>query len=89
MRKRELVQEIHDRTGYTKLTVQEITDAMLGCIASELCAGNSVNLGRFGLFKTARRRSDNTRKPVFVAGRVLKMLVEENENGNQSIHFTE
>lgn len=91
MNKAELVNEIAQATGQTKMQVQNAVAAMLHSVTSALAKGERVTLVGFGTFERRQRqartgvnpqnpkqklRIEAARVPAFRAGQELKDIVD-------------
>ena len=57
MRKKELIEKIHDRMGGTKANATEYVNQMLEVISESLVQGEEVDLAGFGKFSIATREA--------------------------------
>ena len=57
MNKKGLISAVEDRTGYSKIQVEEITDHLFNVIAETLASGEEVGIMGFGVFEVRRRKS--------------------------------
>lgn len=87
--KKELIDQIADKTGKSKSDVKAITEAFLATVVSEVVQGNAVELRGFGTFSsvdTKERKGRNPqtgealqieagRKPKFKVGKQFKEAV--------------
>lgn len=91
MNKAELVNEIAEITGQSKLSVQDAVTALLHSVTSALSKGERVTLVGFGTFERRQRQARTgvnpqnpkqkltiaaARVPVFRAGQELKDIVD-------------
>lgn len=93
MNKAELVGSISEKSGLTVRKSEHALNQMIGVIAGELAAGNTVALVGFGTFKVAERAARiginpksgerielaGKKVPVFKAGSILKAQVNNQE----------
>lgn len=79
--KKELVNQIAERTGVTKVVAKDVIQTFLDAIIEELAAGNRLEFREFGVFETkerAARRAQNPRtleKVDVPAKRIVKFKV--------------
>jgi DNA-binding protein HU-beta len=90
MNKKELVNELADKTDITKKEATELLDTIIDTIEEKLSKGDLVRLVGFGTFKVAKRKArkgvnPRTKKsitipggkvPKFVPGKELKKKVK-------------
>lgn len=86
MNKQELVSQVSENSGLTKVDAEKAIDATIHAITHSLKAGDEVRLVGFGTFTTAERKQTEgrnprtgekinipaTRLPKFRAGKQLK-----------------
>lgn len=86
MNKEQLIDELARKTGFTKVDLRKVFDALLEIITSELRSGGVVKVVGFGQFHTKRAKARVGRNinkgesceiperiiPVFTPGEVLK-----------------
>ncbi|OGN61327.1 MAG: DNA-binding protein HU [Chlamydiae bacterium RIFCSPHIGHO2_12_FULL_49_11] len=89
MNKNELVEEISNKTGFTKADTLRFVNATVETISQQLRKGKDVQLVGFGTFRVTQRKARNGRNPqtgkpikiqakkvaVFKAGKGLKEAV--------------
>ncbi len=63
MNKNELIAMTAEKAGITKKDAERIVNVALESIASELVAGNKVQLAGFGVFETKERAARTGRNP--------------------------
>ncbi len=63
MTKKEIVNQIVEKTSYKQTEVKNIVQLTLDTIASALVAGNNIELRNFGVFKVKTRRPRQGRNP--------------------------
>ena len=61
--KKELVNQIADQTGQTKVIVKDIIQRFLDCIIEELAEGNRLEFREFGVFDIKRRPARKAQNP--------------------------
>lgn len=64
MFKWELIAEVSDRTGYTKVETEAVLDETLQIMAEKLAAGEKVQLTGFGRFDVHERKERQGRNPA-------------------------
>ncbi len=79
MNRADIIENISDKTGLTRIEVSTVLEGVLKMIESELANGGTVELRRFGTFRCverAARRAVNprTREPVKVPRRVMPVF---------------
>ena len=92
MNKKELSENIAERTDFKRKEAETVINAVTECIMEALAAGDKVQIAGFGTFETRQRKARlgrNPRKPdetvsiaaskapVFKAGNLLKRIVNE------------
>lgn len=89
MNKNELIEELSDKTGFTKSDTQKFLNAYVEAVSKSLRKGKDVQLVGFGTFKVTKRKARTGRNPQtgkelkipakkvpsFRAGKALKDLV--------------
>ena len=89
MNKNELIEELSDKTGFTKSDTQKFLNAYIDSVSKALRKGKDVQLVGFGTFKVTKRKARTGRNPqtgkelkipakkvpAFRAGKALKDLV--------------
>lgn len=89
MNKNELIEEVSDKTGFTKSDTQKFVNAYVDVISKTLRKGKEVQLIGFGTFRVTKRKARTGRNPqtgkelkipakkvpVFRPGKALKDLV--------------
>ncbi len=89
--KKDIVEEIAERTGLTQVDTKVIIECFLDSVAKALAEGNNIEIRGFGRFKVRHRKARTARnprtgepvtveagiKPVFEASRELKKLLNE------------
>jgi DNA-binding protein HU-beta len=63
MNKNELIEELSDKTGFTKSDTQKFLNAYIESIQKALRNGNEVQLVGFGTFKVTDRKARTGRNP--------------------------
>lgn len=90
MNKKDLINEVAERTEFTKKLSGEVTNAVLDIITEQLAKGEKVQIQNFGVFETRDRASRVGRNPqdgseiqipaktvpAFKAGKALKEAVK-------------
>ena len=71
MNKNELIEELSDKTGFTKSDTQKFLNAYIEAIQKALRKGNEVQLVGFGTFKITNRKARVGRNPQ--TGKELKI----------------
>lgn len=71
MNKNELIEELSDKTGFTKSDTQKFLNAYIESIQKALRQGNEVQLVGFGTFKVTSRKARTGRNPQ--TGKELKI----------------
>jgi DNA-binding protein HU-beta len=71
MNKNELIEELSDKTGFTKSDTQKFLNAYIEAIQKALRKGNEVQLVGFGTFKVTNRKARTGRNPQ--TGKELKI----------------
>ena len=71
MNKNELIEELSDKTGFTKSDTQKFLNAYIEAIQKALRKGNEVQLVGFGTFKVTKRKARTGRNPQ--TGKELKI----------------
>ncbi|MCH9620822.1 MAG: DNA-binding protein HU [Chlamydiia bacterium] len=71
MNKNELIEELSDKTGFTKSDTQKFLNAYIEAIQKALRKGNEVQLVGFGTFKITKRKARVGRNPQ--TGKELKI----------------
>lgn len=71
MNKNELIEEVSDKTGFTKADTLKFVNAYIEVISKSLRKGKDVQLVGFGTFRVAKRAARNGRNPQ--TGKVLKI----------------
>lgn len=91
MNKNELVEEVSNKTGFTKADTLKLVNAMIETISKALRKGQKVQLVGFGTFDVTKRKARNGRNPqtgkpitiaaktvpAFKAGKALKESVNK------------
>ena len=86
MNKNELIEELSDKTGFTKSDTKKFIDKYVEVISKALKKGRDVQLVGFGTFKVTKRKARTGRNPqtgkeikipakkvpAFKAGKALK-----------------
>lgn len=89
--KKDLVEQIADRTGLTRVDTKIIVESFLDSISQALQDGTNIEIRKFGRFKTKKknaRRARNPRtnqyidvasgfKPVFEASKELRKRIND------------
>ena len=89
--KKEIVEQIAERTGLTQVDTKVIVECFLDSIAKALAEGNNIEIRGFGRFKIRSRKAHTARnprtgqsgsvgagiKPVFEASRELKKALND------------
>ena len=90
MNKNELIAEVADKTGTSKVQAAEAVDAFTTIIAKALSKGEEIRLVGFGTFSVSKRKASTgrnprtgepmqikaTSQPKFRPGKVLKDAVQ-------------
>ena len=63
MNKNELIEELSDKTGFTKTDTQKFLNAYIEAIQKALKKGKEVQLVGFGTFKVTNRKARTGRNP--------------------------
>lgn len=63
MTKADLVDELHEVTGLTKTDLKVVVDELIRIIKESVVEGKSIQLRRFGTFKTKERKARVARNP--------------------------
>ncbi len=71
MNKNELIEELSDKTGFTKSDTQKFVNAYVDVVSKTLKKGNEVQLVGFGTFRVAKRKARTGRNPQ--TGKALKI----------------
>lgn len=71
MNKNELIEQVSDKTGYTKLDTQKFINAYIEVVSKTLKKGTPVQLVGFGTFKVTKRKARTGRNPQ--TGKELKI----------------
>ncbi len=92
MNKKELSENIAERTDFKRKEAETVINAVTECIKEALAAGDKVQIAGFGTFETRQRKARQGRNPrdpnktvsiaastapVFKAGKFLKRIVNE------------
>ncbi len=91
MTKADIVDDIAERTGFTKKDVADTVDEFLDTVSRALTAGNHIEIRGFGTFKVKERKARIARNPrtgdpvhvparrvpVFKVSKELKELVAQ------------
>ncbi len=89
MNKNELIEELSDKTGFTKSDTKKFIDKYVEVVSKSLKKGRDVQLVGFGTFKVTKRKARTGRNPqtgkeikipakkvpAFRAGKALKDCV--------------
>ncbi len=73
MKKTALIQEIQEKTNFSKDEVELVVNTLLDVITDTLKDGESVSLFGFGSFVVTKRKP----KEVYIPGTTKKVLIEE------------
>lgn len=71
MNKNELIEELSDKTGFTKSDTKKFIDKYIEVVSKTLKKGKDVQLVGFGTFKVTKRKARTGRNPQ--TGAVLKI----------------
>lgn len=71
MNKNELIEELSDKTGFTKSDTQKFLNAYIDSVSKALRKGKEVQLVGFGTFKVTKRKARTGRNPQ--TGKELKI----------------
>lgn len=76
MIKPELIQEISNKTRLSKKKIEQVVDAMLETVETEVGKGNKVLISGFGVFYSAHRKArkginPNTKEKMDISGMQL------------------
>ena len=71
MNKNELIEELSDKTGFTKSDTQKFLNAYIDSVSKALKKGKEVQLVGFGTFKVTKRKARVGRNPQ--TGKELKI----------------
>lgn len=71
MNKNELIEQLSDKTGFTKVDTQKFLNAYVDVVSKSLKKGNEVQLIGFGTFKVTKRKARVGRNPQ--TGKELKI----------------
>lgn len=71
MNKNQLIEELSEKTGFTKSDTQKFVNAYIDVVTKTLKKGLEVQLVGFGTFKVAKRKGRNGRNPQ--TGKLLKI----------------
>ncbi len=71
MNKGELIEELSNKTGFTKTDTQKFVNAYVEVIRKSLRKGNRVQLVGFGTFKVTNRQARTGRNPQ--TGNLIKI----------------
>lgn len=71
MNKNELIEELSDKTGFTKSDTSKFVNAYIDVVSKTLRKGKDVALVGFGTFRVAKRKARTGRNPQ--TGKVLKI----------------
>jgi len=71
MNKNELIEQLSDKTGFTKSDTQKFINAYVEVVSKTLKKGQDVQLVGFGTFKVTKRKARTGRNPQ--TGSVLKI----------------
>jgi DNA-binding protein HU-beta len=63
MNKKELIEEISDRTDLTKARVTKVVDAFVTAVSKAIAKGHDVRIVDFGTFTVVHRRASEGRDP--------------------------
>ena len=92
MNKKELSENIAERTDFKRKEAETVINAVTECIKEALAAGDKVQIAGFGTFEIRQRKARQGRNPrtpnktvsiaastapVFKAGKFLKRIVNE------------
>lgn len=91
MTKKELIVNVSEKAGISKIDAEKTINAILDTISEELAAGNSVQLIGFGSFEVRQRKETTcinprtkemmnipaTKTPAFKPGKQLKDLISK------------
>jgi DNA-binding protein HU-beta len=69
--KNELIEELSEKTGFTKSDTKKFIDKYIEVISKSLKKGKDVQLVGFGTFKVTKRKARTGRNPQ--TGKVLKI----------------
>ena len=91
MTKSDIIKEVAEGTGFTKVEVEAVLDAIINSIASSLKKGERIDLRGFGSFIIKKRAARDARNPAtreivqlddryipfFKVSKILKEIVNE------------
>jgi DNA-binding protein HU-beta/integration host factor subunit beta len=63
MIRKDLIEEVANKTGLHKSIVKQVTDTFLDMLAKSLSEGKRVELRGFGVFETRKMKSKKARNP--------------------------
>lgn len=63
MNKQELIEQLSDKTGFTKTDTQRFLNAYIETVSKTLKRGNEIQLVGFGTFKVTKRKARTGRNP--------------------------
>ena len=89
--KKDLVEQIADKTGLTRVDTKIIVECFLDSISQALQSGTNIEIRKFGRFKTKKKRARRARnprtnqyidvapgyKPIFEASKELRKRIND------------
>ena len=75
MNKNELINEVSEKTGFTKADTLKFVNSYIDAVSKSLKKGKDVQLVGFGTFRVAKRKARIGRNPQ--TGKVLKIAAKK------------
>lgn len=101
--KKDIVEDIAQRTGLTQVNTKVIVECFLDSVAKAMTEGHNIEIRGFGRFKIKKRNAREARnprtgeiitveagiKPVFEASKELKKLLDDSIKIKAAVHKPE